>query len=145
MHKAQTFQARSRHALIFCVVLVAFTTAFYKTAIHPAPASFRMPEVAVQAVNTAPELQTHFVSNQHSIHTHAASLVELNDGRIRAFWFAGSDEGARDVEIRSAVFDPKKNRWGEESSVANREATQRGLLRYVKKLGNPVAQRAADG
>lgn len=82
---------------------------------------------------------------QQDIHTHAASLVELGDGRIRAFWFAGSREGAEDVEIRSAAFDPAKNLWGAEKSVATREGTQRSLLRYVKKLGNPVALRATDG
>jgi predicted neuraminidase len=145
MPGSATCHSRSRHALIFCVVLAAFAAALYKAARHPAPAVFQAPAVAAQAVNAAPELHTHFVSTQHNIHTHAASLVELGDGRIRAFWFAGSNEGAQDVEIRSAVLDPATNQWGAESSVANREGTQRGLLRYVKKLGNPVAQRAADG
>jgi predicted neuraminidase len=145
MHDARASQTDSRHALIFCVVLGAFAAAFYKAATHPAPAAFRMPEVAAQALNTAPEARTHFVSSQHNIHTHAASLAEMGDGRIRAFWFAGSSEGARDVEIRSAVFDPATNLWSQESGAANREGTQRALLRYVKKLGNPVAHRAADG
>lgn len=104
-----------------------------------------MPEVAAQPGNGAAEFRTRFASTTHSIHTHAASLVELGDGRIRAFWFEGSREGAPDVEIRSAVFDPARNLWSDASSIANREDTQRGLLRYVKKLGNPVAQRAADG
>ena len=140
-----TRQPRSRHTLILCVVLAAFVTAFYRAATRPAPTAFRMPEVVAQPLNAAPELHTQFVSSQHNIHTHAASLVELGDGRVRAFWFAGSNEGAPDVEIRSAVFDPAKNLWSNESSVANREDTQRALLRYVKKLGNPVAQRAADG
>lgn len=104
-----------------------------------------MPEVAAQPANPSADFRSHFVSNKHNIHTHAASLVELGDGRIRAFWFEGSREGAQDVEIRSAVFDPARNLWSVASSIANREGTQRGLLRYVKKLGNPVAQRAADG
>lgn len=130
---------------MLCLMLAAFSAAFYKSARQPAPAAFQMPEVAQQALNPASDLHTRFVSSQHDTHTHAASLVELGDGRIRAFWFEGSREGAPDVEIRSAVFDPKKNTWGAHSSVANRESTQRGLLRYVKKLGNPVALRAADG
>ncbi|OFZ69048.1 MAG: hypothetical protein A2V79_00070 [Betaproteobacteria bacterium RBG_16_56_24] len=90
-------------------------------------------------------MRTHFASTRQNIHTHAASLAELGDGRIRAFWFAGSREGAQDVEIRSAVFDPARNLWGTELSVANRAGTQQPLLRYVKKLGNPVALRASDG
>ena len=99
----------------------------------------------MQNSNELPVLQTGFVSRTQNIHTHAASLVELGDGRIRAFWFAGSREGAPDVEIRSAVFDPASNRWGAEQSIINREDTQRSLLRYVKKLGNPVSHRATDG
>lgn len=35
---------------------------------------------------------------------HSASAVELPDGRIRAFWFGGSREGAADVAIWSAEF-----------------------------------------
>ncbi|MDO8262990.1 MAG: sialidase family protein [Gallionella sp.] len=141
----KTLRTGSRHALILCVVLAAFAAALYKVAGRPSPAAFQMHDVAVQTGDSAPDISTHFVSTTHNIHTHAASLVELNDGRIRAFWFEGSREGAQDVEIRSAVFDPAKNRWGMESSIANREGTQRSLLRYVKKLGNPVAQRTADG
>ena len=66
-------------------------------------------------------------------------------GRIRAFWFSGSREGASDVTINSAVFDPARNEWSAEQVVADRSGTQRALHRYVAKVGNPVAGRAADG
>jgi predicted neuraminidase len=144
-----------RQALLLCLVLVAFGAAYYKIAHRPSSALFQLPASflhdggqktgAPQSSNAAPEIRTHFASTQQNISTHAASLVELSDGRIRAFWFAGSREGAEDVEIRSAVFDPAKDSWSPEQSIANREDTQRSLLRYVKKLGNPVAQRAPDG
>ena len=134
-----------RRPLLLCLVLIAFGAAFYKVAHRPSAALFQPAVIAAQTGNTAPEIHTHFASAQQNIHTHAASLVELDDGRIRAFWFAGSREGARDVEIRSAVFDPAKNLWSAEQSIADRTGTQRALLRYVKKLGNPVAQRAPDG
>jgi len=132
-------------ALVLCAVLIAFGAAFYKVAQRPPPAPFQLPAIAFGTGTAAPEIRTRFVSTQQNIATHAASLVELSDGRIRAFWFAGSREGAEDVEIHSAVFDPAKNLWGEEQSIANREGTQRFLLRYVKKLGNPVAHRSPDG
>jgi predicted neuraminidase len=136
--------------LLLDLVVVAFAAAFYKVAHHPGAASFQMPATlqkneSSQTGSRAPEFRTDFVSTQQNISTHAASLVELGDGRIRAFWFAGSREGAQDVEIRSAVFDPAKDSWSPEHSIANREGTQRALLRYVKKIGNPVAQRAPDG
>ena len=126
---------------LFVLIIVAAGAAGYKVANRPAPALFQKPVVTQS--NSAATLQTHFVSTQQNIATHAASLIELNDGGIRAFWFAGSREGAQDVEIRSAVFDGK--RWSTEQSVINREQTQQALSRYVKKLGNPVPARAADG
>jgi predicted neuraminidase len=145
MLKSYACNPGARHVLVLCVVLIAFGAAFYKVAHRPSPALFQLPAILQKSVSASPDIRTHFVSTQQNISTHAASLVELTDGRIRAFWFAGSREGAQDVEIRSAVFDPAQDSWGPEQSIANREDTQRSLLRYVKKLGNPVAERAPDG
>ncbi|MBI5428868.1 MAG: exo-alpha-sialidase [Nitrosomonadales bacterium] len=131
-------------ALLLALIAVAFSAAFYKSLHRPEPASFQLPAIR-EAAQAAPEMRTRFVSSRRNIATHAASLVELGDGRIRAFWFAGSKEGAEDVTIQTAVFDPVRGQWGEETSVTDRDKTQRALLRFVKKLGNPVALRAADG
>ena len=76
---------------------------------------------------------------------HAASLIGLNDGAIRAFWFAGSREGAKDVVINSAVFDPKASSWSAPTVVMDRVSAEKGLARYISKLGNPVPARMADG
>jgi predicted neuraminidase len=142
---ALMFKSTVRQLLILCIVLIAFGAAFYKVTQRPSSALFKLVGTAYKAGNVVPDIRTHFVSTQQNTSTHAASLVELSDGRIRAFWFAGSREGAEDVVIRSAVFDPAKDIWGAEQNIVNREGTQRSLLRYVKKLGNPVALRASDG
>jgi len=76
---------------------------------------------------------------------HAASLIALKDGAIRAFWFAGSREGAADVVINSAVFDPKSISWSTPTVVMDRVSAEKGLSRYIAKLGNPVPARMADG
>ena len=76
---------------------------------------------------------------------HAASLIALKDGFIRAFWFAGSREGAPDVVINSAVYDPHLATWSAPTVVIDRLAAQSGLSRYIAKLGNPVPSRMADG
>jgi predicted neuraminidase len=136
---------RFHHPLVLCLVLVAFGAAFYKVVHRPSPSLFQVSVSSPNGGEQRSEIRTHFASTQKDIATHAASLVELSDGRIRAFWFAGSREGAEDVEIRSAIFDPVKDAWSPEQRIANRTDTQRELLRYVKKLGNPVAQRAPDG
>jgi len=135
----------SRRSAVLFALLLAAVAAANKVSNRPAYALFQLPVIATKFSNDLPGMQTSFASSTQYIHTHAASLVELSDGRIRAFWFAGSREGAPDVEIRSAGFDPASARWGAEQHIANREDTQRSLLRFVKKLGNPVAYRATDG
>jgi len=134
-----------RRALVFCTILTATIAAVIKVSDRVSPALFELPVVEAQTNHYFQGMQSQFVSHIQNIHTHAASLVELGDGRIRAFWFAGSREGASDVEIRSAVLDPVSNRWGAEQSIVNRVKTQQLLLRYVKKIGNPVAHRAKNG
>jgi len=135
----------TRQGLVLGAVLLAMGAAAIKISGRPSAALFQIPAIATQSSQALPGMQSAFVSSTQNIHTHAPSLVELGDGRIRAFWFAGSREGAQDVDIRSSVFDPASNRWGSEQSIANRKDTQRSLRRYVRKLGNPVAHRAADG
>lgn len=136
---------KRRRALSLALLGLAALAGAVRLVQQPAPAPFQAPPIPV--LNSAPaELpQTHFVSLDAGPHRHAASLVELKDGRLRAFWFSGSREGAADVVIRSAVFDPRKRRWSPETTVIDRPQTQTGLLRYVKKLGNAVAIRDDDG
>ena len=126
---------------------LAFVAGLGKAITRPVAAPFQPPPDAKGAAASlgAPLLQTRFVSTSAGPHRHAGSLVELGDGRIRAFWFSGSREGAADVEIRSALFDPKLSRWAEDAPVIDRKRTQAGVLRHIRKLGNPVAVRVPDG
>ncbi len=126
------------------LVLVAFSAGFAKALQRKPPATFQV-AAAAPSNNGQPYFQTDFASSALYTQVHAASLIELKGGSIRAFWFAGSKEGAPDVEIRSATFDPVTHLWGAEQSVSNRVGTDGGLLRYVAKVGNPVPARGVDG
>lgn len=126
------------------LILIAFGVGAYKVTQHHVDYGFRAGS-KIAASNNDARFHTSFASSKQHIQTHAASLVELKDGRMRAFWFSGSREGAKDVEIHSAVFDSVQGVWSAEQAIATREGTERSLLRYVSKLGNPVAGRAADG
>lgn len=139
------WQQQPRHRLLLLIlVAISFGAAFYKAMHHSAPATFVVP-VNDQHVGTPKAIfRSHFVSSTQNISTHAASLVDLGNGYLRAFWFAGSREGAKDVQIRTAVFDSVYDRWSPETSIADRHSTQHDLLRFVKKIGNPVAHRASD-
>lgn len=85
-----------------------------------------------------------FASSSPGQAVHAASIVELRDGRLRAVWFSGSREGAGDVVIKTSVMEPESLRWSEETTLLDRQHLQQGLWRYVKKIGNPVIARMPD-
>lgn len=129
---------------LLALVVLAFGLGYGKSNRHPAASVFAVPKPVVMHQETA-RFETRFASSRLHTQSHAATLIELKDGRIRAFWFSGSREGAPDVEIHTAVFDPKRDAWGSEQKVVDRLATQRALRRFIGKLGNPVAGRAADG
>ena len=74
---------------------------------------------------------------------HSASSVVLPDGRIRAFWFGGSREGAADVAIWSAEF--VDDAWRHAEVVLDRATLARGTRRFIRKLGNPVVHLDGDG
>jgi predicted neuraminidase len=134
----------SNRPVLLGMVLLAFGIGFFKAMHYPPPALFQSIQEH-ESHHQAARFQSSFASSRLHVQTHAASLVELKDGRIRAFWFSGSREGAPDVEIHSSVYDTASGRWGAEQTVIDRVSTERSLLRYVAKLGNPVAARAADG
>jgi predicted neuraminidase len=147
---------RAAHHAVLGLVLVALAAGVVTMARRPPPASFlptgrtgtggaTIAVAAAPATDGAHALRSEFVSTRLFVHTHAACLVEVPGGKVRAFWYAGTDEGTQDVTIQTAVFDPATARWSPEKTVASRETTQRALWRYVKKVGNPVAARAADG
>ncbi|MDX8400259.1 MAG: sialidase family protein [Gallionellaceae bacterium] len=134
---------QGKRMLIPGIMLIAFVSAFYKVSSVPVVASFQVPTVEVAA--SPARFETHFASSKIFVQVHAASVIELRDGRIRGFWFSGSHEGAEDVAIHSAVFDSLKSQWGSETVAVTRDQTQHALHRMVAKLGNPVVGRAADG
>jgi len=94
---------------------------------------------------TIPAPQADWLPETGAPSVHAASLIALKDGAIRSFWFAGSREGAADVAIYSSVYDPQSTNWSAPTVVMNRVSAEKGLMRYIAKLGNPVPTRLADG
>lgn len=144
--------------LAAALLVLAFALAGWKILQRPAASPFAAPPA--QAATASPRsgpparqlspdgrfrFDAQFVSSSPGQAVHAASLVELRDGRLRAVWFSGSREGAGDVSIQSAVTDASGLRWSAESTLFDRQTLQQGLWRYVKKLGNPVIARAPDG
>lgn len=130
--------------IILGILIIACSGAIYKALQRTSPSAFQLPSSVISKQSQA-RFETHFASSKLFTQVHAASSIELKNGRIRAFWFSGSREGASDVALHSAVFDPNTSQWGLEREIMTRERTQHALHRYVAKLGNPVVGRQADG
>lgn len=133
-----------RNAAVLAVAVAAFGAGVAQVRENPGPSTFVRP-TATELAAGEPFFETRFVSLRAGMHSHAASLVELGDGRIRAFWYVGSREGAPDVEVHTASYDPGRRQWSAERPVADPRSTERGTHRYVRKVGNPAVVRAADG
>lgn len=148
--------SRHRNLLFAGLMFVAFAFAFavagYKVfsrepdPVFAAPATKIPATISRQATgDKPPSFKAQFVSSNPGQAVHAPSLVELKDGSLRAVWFSGTREGAGDVTIQTAVMNLASQRWEPETTLFNRIQLERGLWRYIKKLGNPVIARAPDG
>jgi len=148
--------------LAFVFLVVAIAMAYFQLDDHPAWADFQVSdeqstaELIRAAIPTSsktkpivnpPTLQglAEWLPDTIRPSVHAASVIPLKDGNWRAFWFAGSREGAADVVIQSAVWDSVTKQWGPASVVLDRESAQASLGRYIAKLGNPVPMRNING
>jgi predicted neuraminidase len=108
-----------------------------------APVAGKKPQLNTQV--SIPEPRAQFIPETAAPSVHAGSAILLNDGNLRAFWFAGSREGATDVVIQTAVLDTKAGSWSNPEVVIDRVAAEKGLSRYIKKLGNPLPVRSSQG
>jgi predicted neuraminidase len=115
---------------------------------HPAPvhSSFAlMSKVMAVADKVAKPIYTsRFASSGLVDFVHSSAVTALPDGSLMAVWFAGTREGAADVQVRSARFDTSTGEWGAERVLATRDSTQQGTRKYIRKLGNPVVALAPD-
>lgn len=91
-----------------------------------------------------PEMSRRFVSSDLDDFVHSSSITALPGGNLMSVWFAGSREGAADVQIRGARFDATTGEWGDEFVLATRDMTRQAVGKPIRKLGNPVIALAPD-
>lgn len=129
----------SRTSTSLLLALIGFGTFFWRAPASTAFPAFLHPVPVARGMSVAPVFSSHVIPNLATAHAHAASQVELPDGRIMAFWYGGTREGAQDVAIYQATFDPNTEKWSEQRAVATREKTRSAFRGYAKKIGNAVA------
>ncbi|MGH8404678.1 MAG: exo-alpha-sialidase, partial [Pseudomonas sp.] len=128
---------------MICSLLVVFFAAWQSHPPHVL-APFAQGPKDSSPTEAAPQYSSRFVSSQLNDFVHSSSVTALPGGDLMAVWFAGSREGAADVQVRTARFDAKSAEWGPEHVLATRESTRDGTHRYIRKLGNPVIALAPD-
>ena len=136
--------ARLKWTSLVAIALV-FAALYVRTLDAPPPARFVPPRAAAEAASSKAFYRSELLPNDSAQSVHSATAVELKDGRLRAFWYGGTREGASDVAIYTSVYSPKDGTWSPERAVMTRELAQRHLRRYIRKLGNPVAGRDRGG
>lgn len=88
----------------------------------------------------------HSISVHHpSPSVHAVSLSRFGEDKMIAAWFAGSREGAKDVEIVANQYSLPTQTWAEPYVILNRQQLSQLSKQYIKKLGNPVLWQTQDG
>jgi predicted neuraminidase len=131
---------------LLVAVALTFGGLYFRIFVAPSPGGFAPPQAAPRAVSpTASLYRPQFLPNSAGRSVHSATAAEISGGRLRAFWYGGSREGAGDVAIYTSVYSPIDGTWGPERAVVTREAAQRHLQRYLRKLGNPVVGRDRNG
>lgn len=96
------------------------------------------------AIVAEPVMERRFVSSDLDDFVHSSSITALPGGNLLSVWFAGTREGAADVQIRAARFDAAKGEWSDEEVLATRELTRAAVGKPIRKLGNPVIAMAPD-
>ncbi|RDL14780.1 exo-alpha-sialidase [Pseudomonas jessenii] len=136
---------RLKFILASLAVCLVFLAAWRSHPTHVL-APFAVATAPVDAALPAPEpkYSSRFVSSELKDFVHSSSVTALPGGDLMAVWFAGSREGAADVQIRTARYDADSAEWGAEHVLATRESTRDGTRRYIRKLGNPVIALAPD-
>ena len=126
-------------------IFAVFAVAWWLHPDHPVSGFSVSAAVDQQGLSAqAPFYSSRFASSDLEEFVHASSVTALPDGGLMAVWFAGSREGAADVQVRGARYDTETAEWGDELVLATRESTQNATQKYIRKLGNPVIALAPD-
>ena len=114
-------------------------------------ASSRVPRAALvpqQLIATPGEtglLPAQSITREEVPEVHAACAVELPDGSLRAAWYGGTREGAKDVSIWSSRWDPGTESWSQPAVALERLWLEKATGRNLRKLGTPVLHHSAAG
>lgn len=135
----------NRFLLILGLIIIA--SLFWQALTQSSPGHFQRPDSSkILPSNNQPDsfFKTDFASHASTLEVHSATAVELANNDIMAFWYGGTREGHKDVNIYSNRWHSQTGQWGQEQVVLTRTTTKENTARYIRKLGNPVVTRGPD-
>ena len=127
--------------------LLALLAVFSLLLIHWWPEDERRlqpPPVSSQA-SAVPFYKTSFLSFSETAISHSPSITLRPDGKLSAVWYAGTEEGAKDVEVYVTTVNPGTHSLHPPRPIISTANTQKDTWRYIRKLGNPVVHALPDG
>lgn len=138
---------RSRLLAFACValVLVAFGSELKRWSREAAPAKPpALIELAQPSGVKLTERSSSLIPMPPNVPSaHASAMAPLSDGRMIAFWWAGSRESGPDVKVYASRW--AEGKWGQPWEVASRDSLGSALGFGVRRIGNPVAWTDTDG
>ena len=133
--------------ILFITGLVSIALLVWQASSQPAPGQFLTPftDTRSKKDSLSPAFIRHdFASHESTREVHSATAIELANNDIMAFWYGGTREGHKDVNIYINRWHSKTRKWGQEKVVQTRHTTRDNTSRYIRKLGNPVVTRGPD-
>jgi predicted neuraminidase len=138
-------ETKKNRGLWLVIIAGVYALAYLQLAALPPSGGFAVGSAyGKKDLNPAPFYTERYVSHATTPSVHSAAALAIPGG-LRAFWYGGAEEGADDVAIYTATYDPVSDNWSREQPIATRASTAQGVNRYIRKLGNPAVMRDAAG
>ncbi|OVE73532.1 hypothetical protein BVX93_01360, partial [bacterium B13(2017)] len=127
------------------IILILFSVLFKHQSAKNYSFSFKIFDKQLPESIDSSFLEEQIVTGNQVDCVHSVTACEIGKAKIRAFWYGGSREGAKDVAIYTSVFDPINKKWSKNIPIVTPKLTQNLLYRYIKKIGNPVIFKKQNG
>jgi predicted neuraminidase len=126
-----------KHMLWFVLLGIFLSVGIAGVFLRPKQPDWRMSPVPVQtaATSTTPQFTSTSLPTSANVN-HASNIIALADGTRLAVWFAGSREGAGDVQLLLA--SQQNGVWAQAEVIQTIDGFKRAVGQYSKKIGNPV-------
>lgn len=140
MHKNKPIKS----FFFWIVLIIGCLIAYFQSG--PSKPQFYIPQKA--KIDSTSKIEPLFLSNfipqpTYLKESYSPALTSLSNGDFICFFYAGSSEGAPDVDIYQTRYHNGK--WSEPKVTVTPSILSHDTRRYTRKIGNPAVYRAQNG